>query len=70
MEMVEDIQIEGEHLIQFQSQMESINEMIQSLGDIIETSASTSENVRSLSNDGKEKVNEFNHVFTEIIRFT
>ncbi|MCA1011648.1 methyl-accepting chemotaxis protein [Halobacillus halophilus] len=70
MEMVEDIQIEGEHLAQFQSQMDSINGMIQSLGEIIETSASTSESVRSLSNDGKEKVDEFNHVFTEIIQVT
>ncbi|MGP4068500.1 methyl-accepting chemotaxis protein [Halobacillus sp. B29] len=70
MEMVEDIQIEGEHLTQFQSQMDNINEMIQSLSEIIETSASTSESVRSLSNDGKEKVDEFNHVFTEIIRVT
>ncbi|MGR9048110.1 methyl-accepting chemotaxis protein [Halobacillus faecis] len=68
--MVENIQTEQEHLNDFQKQMATIQEMLESLGDTIQTSAQTSETVRTLSNNGKEKVDEFNTVFSEILYVT
>lgn len=70
MTMVQDIQTEQEHLNDFQQQMLTIQDMIQSLGETITTSAETSNKVRVLSNEGKQKVDEFNVVFSEIIRVT
>ncbi|RWZ54654.1 hypothetical protein EQV77_13465 [Halobacillus fulvus] len=68
--MIENIQTEQEHLNDFQKQMETIQGMIESLGDTIVTSAETSETVRTLSNSGKEKVDEFNEAFSNILYVT
>ncbi|WP_079480551.1 methyl-accepting chemotaxis protein [Halobacillus salinus] len=68
--MVQDIQTEQAYLNDFREQMTTIQDMIQTLGDTILTSSKTSNQVRALSNQGKQKVDEFNHVFTEIIRVT
>ncbi|MBX0358238.1 methyl-accepting chemotaxis protein [Halobacillus sp. Nhm2S1] len=70
MTMVENIQTEQDHLNDFQKQMETIQGMIDSLGNTIKTSAETSETVRTLSTSGKEKVDQFNAVFSEILQAT
>ncbi|GEN53182.1 methyl-accepting chemotaxis protein [Halobacillus faecis] len=70
MTMVENIQTEQDHLNDFQKQMETIQGMIDSLGNTIKTSAETSKTVRNLSTSGKEKVDEFNAVFSEILHAT
>ncbi|WP_226577119.1 methyl-accepting chemotaxis protein [Halobacillus litoralis] len=69
-EMVEDIQTEQTLLTRFNEQMTTIDQMIESLGEMIDTTNHKSTHVQSLSIKGKQEVDAFNQVFSEIISAT
>ncbi|MCD5324863.1 MULTISPECIES: methyl-accepting chemotaxis protein [Pontibacillus] len=70
MDMVQDIHQQQDHIKYFGEQLGKINGMIQNLDAIIEVTNSTTEEVTELSNEGKQKADDFNLVFSKIIAIT
>jgi methyl-accepting chemotaxis protein len=69
-EMVGDIQKQHELITYFGDQLGRINGMIQNLDAIIEVTNVTTRDVTELSNEGKQKVDDFSVVFSKIITIT
>ncbi|WP_137791828.1 methyl-accepting chemotaxis protein [Bacillus sp. E(2018)] len=69
-EMVGDIQKQHELITHFGDQLGRINGMIQNLDAIIEVTNVTTRDVTELSNEGKQKVDDFSVVFSKIIAIT
>ncbi|MET3728239.1 methyl-accepting chemotaxis protein [Fictibacillus halophilus] len=69
-EMVGDIQKQHELITYFGDQLGRINGMIQNLDAIIEVTNVTTRDVTELSNEGKQKVDDFSFVFSKIITIT
>lgn len=69
-EMVGDIQKQHELITYFGDQLGRINGMIQNLDAIIEVTNSTTRAVTELSNEGKQKVDDFSVVFSKIVTIT
>ncbi|MQR94475.1 methyl-accepting chemotaxis protein [Fictibacillus phosphorivorans] len=69
-EMVGDIQKQHELITYFGDQLGRINGMIQNLDAIIEITNVTTKDVTELSNEGKQKVDDFSVVFSKIITIT
>ncbi|MBN3555682.1 methyl-accepting chemotaxis protein [Fictibacillus nanhaiensis] len=69
-EMVGDIQKQHELITYFGDQLGRINGMIQNLDAIIEVTNVTTKDVTELSNEGKQKVDDFSVVFSKIITIT
>ncbi|KGX94107.1 hypothetical protein N781_02215 [Pontibacillus halophilus JSM 076056 = DSM 19796] len=70
MDMVNEITSQKTYIADFSEQMDRIDAMIQNLNAMIEVTNDTTENITSLSNNGKKQIDDFGDVFQGIISLT